>query len=66
MGAGTWFGEIGVIGRRPRTADVTATTDAIAWCVPGPTLLAAIEGGARVSDPAARLMELRLLRSAAA
>lgn len=66
MGAGTWFGEIGVIERRPRTADVTATTDATAWRIPGSTLLAAIEGGARIADPAARLMELRLLRSAAA
>ena len=66
MGPNTWFGEIGVIGRRPRTADVTATTDATAWRIPGSVLLTAIEGGARIADPAARLMELRLLRSAAA
>ena len=65
MGPGTWFGEIGVIERRARTASVTAATDSIAWRIPGPTLLVAIEGGARISDPAARLMELRMLRSAA-
>ena len=66
MGPGTWFGEIGVIERRARTASVTAVTDSTAWRIPGSTLLAAIEGGARISDPAARLMELRMLRTATA
>lgn len=66
MGPDTWFGEIGVIGRRPRTADVDASTDGTVWRLPGVDLLAAIEGGARISDPAARLMELRVRRSGAA
>ncbi|MFM7617532.1 MAG: MFS transporter [Actinomycetes bacterium] len=66
MGAGAWFGEIGVIGRRARTADVTCTADATVWRLPGTVLLASIEAGVRFSDPAARLMEARLGRSDAA
>jgi MFS family permease len=63
MGAGDWFGEIGLIHRLPRTATVTATSDATLWRVPGPVFLDALEDAA--SPPVAMLesMAERLHRS---
>lgn len=43
MGAGAWFGEIGLVDRVERTATVTATTDATVWRIPGDTFLAVLE-----------------------
>ncbi len=39
----TWFGEIGLVGHRPRTATVTATRDARVWRIPGTEFLDALE-----------------------
>jgi len=43
LGADDWFGEIGLLDHRPRTATVTATSDAIVWRIPGDTFLDALE-----------------------
>jgi MFS family permease len=63
MGVGDWFGEIGLIHRLPRTATVTAASDATLWRVPGAVFLDALEDAA--SPPAAMLesMAERLHRS---
>jgi predicted MFS family arabinose efflux permease len=63
MTAGDWFGEIGIIHRRPRTATVTATSDATVWRVPGASFLDALEDAA--APPTAMLegMAERLRRS---
>ena len=49
MGPGDWFGEIGVVGQRPRTATVVAET-AARWSIPGPTFLDAMASSATVAD----------------
>jgi predicted MFS family arabinose efflux permease len=40
---GEWFGEIGLLDRRPRTATVTATADTRLWRIPGSTFLSVLE-----------------------
>jgi predicted MFS family arabinose efflux permease len=51
MGAGDWFGEIGLVDRVRRTATVTARTDAVVWQIPGATFLAVLEdSGSPPSD----------------
>jgi predicted MFS family arabinose efflux permease len=39
----TWFGEIGLVGNRPRTATVRATRDARIWRIPGTEFLDTLE-----------------------
>lgn len=41
--AGDWFGEIGLLGRRPRTASVTAVGESTLWRIPGDTFLEVLE-----------------------
>jgi MFS family permease len=63
MAAGDWFGEIGLIQSRPRTATVIASSDARVWRIPGDAFLGALsEAG---SAPAALIdtMTHRLSRS---
>jgi predicted MFS family arabinose efflux permease len=43
LGDGEWFGEIGLLDRRPRTATVTATADTRLWRIPGSTFLSVLE-----------------------
>ena len=43
LGPGDWFGEIGLLDRRPRTATVTTTDDAVLWRIPGATFLEVLE-----------------------
>lgn len=43
LGDGDWFGEIGLIDRRPRTASVTSSTETVLWRIPGQTFLSALE-----------------------
>jgi MFS family permease len=63
MEAGDWFGEIGLIHHRPRTATVAATADATLWRLPADAFLDVLEDAA--SPPAAMLesMTERLRRS---
>jgi hypothetical protein len=42
VGADDWFGEIGLLRQTPRTATVTATSDAEVWQIPGGDFLAVI------------------------
>jgi predicted MFS family arabinose efflux permease len=63
--SGSWFGEIGLLQRVPRTATVVARTDGTVWRIPGEEFLAALTDVA--SMPAALLTEMseRLRRTAA-
>jgi hypothetical protein len=65
MAADDWFGEIGLIHGRPRTATVRCTSDAELWRVVGDDFLAALADSS--SPPTALLdsMSQRLARSAA-
>jgi len=65
MRDGDWFGEIGLLQHRDRTATVIAATAAEVWRVPGATFLSALEDSR--AEPAALMdvMAERLRRSAA-
>lgn len=43
IGPDDWFGEIGLIDQRPRTATVTTLSDTTLWCIPGETFLSVLE-----------------------
>lgn len=43
LGEGDWFGEIGLLGRRPRTASVTTSAETVLWRIPGSTFLSVLE-----------------------
>lgn len=51
MAAGDWFGEIGVLEHRPRTASVVAETAGELWRIPGAAFLDAMLGMAALPDP---------------
>ena len=63
IGPGDWFGEIGVVGQRPRTATVVAETAARVWSIPGPAFLEAVASSATVADRLGRGMQVRLVRT---
>ena len=63
MGPGDWFGEIGVVDQRPRTASVVAETPARLWSIPGPAFLEAVGSSAIVADRLGRGMQARLTRT---
>jgi hypothetical protein len=63
MGPGDWFGEIGVVGHRPRTATVVAATPARVWSIPGPAFVDAVASSAIVADRLGRGMRTRLDRT---
>jgi hypothetical protein len=63
LGPGDWFGEIGVVGQRPRTATVLAETDARVWTIPAWAFLDAVASSASVADPLTRGMQVRLART---
>ncbi len=56
LGRDDWFGEIGVLQQRPRTATVTARTAGVVWRVPGGAFLDALNDGA--AAPMALLDEM--------
>jgi MFS family permease len=56
LGRNDWFGEIGLLQGRPRTATVTARTAGVVWRVPGAAFLDALNDGA--SAPTALLDEM--------
>jgi MFS family permease len=64
MTAGDWFGEIGLLQRRPRTSTVVADTEAAVWRIPGDVFLLSLQEQA--APPAAMLDAVsdRLARSA--
>jgi predicted MFS family arabinose efflux permease len=43
LSAGDWFGEIGLLDHRPRTATVTTVDDAVLWRIPGDVFLEVLE-----------------------
>lgn len=43
LGPSDWFGEIGLLGHRPRTASVTAVRPTVLWRIPGDTFLDVLE-----------------------
>ena len=49
LGEGDYFGEIGLIERRPRTATVTAITDGSLYRIPGGDFLRVVNEGPRIS-----------------
>ena len=63
LGPGDWFGEIGVIRQRPRTATVVADTAARVWSIPGPAFLDAVASSGPVADRLGRGMQVRLART---
>ena len=65
MREGDWFGEIGLLQRRDRTATVIAATDAEVWRIPGPTFLSALEDSGTAPTALMDVMADRLRRSAA-
>jgi len=63
MGAGEWFGEIGLLREIPRTATVTAADDVQLLAIPGPVFLDAVTAHERIPDPVATALHLRLSRT---
>jgi MFS family permease len=63
IGAGQWFGEIGLLHRRPRTATVTASTAATIWRIPGTVFLDALFHGASEPTALVEVMAERLART---
>jgi hypothetical protein len=66
MTAPDYLGEIGLVERVPRTATVTAATDAVLWRVPGQVFLDAVTAGPELSPLLATGMRTRLARTPAA
>lgn len=61
--AGEWFGEIGLLQQRPRTATVVADVAAVVWRIPGDLFLDALEDGASEPTMMVEVMADRLARS---
>lgn len=66
LGPGGWFGEIGIIEHRPRTATVVAVDDAVVWRIPGATFQDALAHGDGLPGPLQASIARRLARSEAA
>ena len=43
LGDGDWFGEIGLLGRRPRTRRSRSSAETVLWRIPGSTFLSVLE-----------------------
>jgi MFS family permease len=63
MGVGDWFGEIGVLQRRPRTATVTVTDPVELVRVPGAVFLDGLAAPEILPDPIRRTVAARLART---
>ena len=62
IGPGEWFGEIGLMQRRPRVATVAACTEAVVWRIPGETFLSALQEVAAEPSALVEVMADRLGR----
>jgi CRP-like cAMP-binding protein len=65
MVAPDYLGEIGLVEGIPRTATVTAATDALLWRIPGQVFLDAVTAGPELSPLLAGGMRARLARTPA-
>ncbi|MGY1717253.1 MFS transporter [Geodermatophilus sp. SYSU D01106] len=63
MAAPDYLGEIGLVERVPRTATVTAESEAVLWRVPGALFLDAVSGGPALSPALATGISTRLART---
>ena len=63
LGPDDWCGELGLLRRVPRTATVTAETDAVLWRIPGDELVTALTAGVRLPDELVNDMDIRIARS---
>lgn len=63
MGAGDYFGEIGLLAGRTRTATVVVEEPGRLWRIPGPVFLASVQLGASASDALIGVMSERLGRT---
>jgi MFS family permease len=66
LAAPDYVGEIGLVQHRPRTATVTAATDALLWRLPGPLFLDAVTGVSMLPTGLSRDIANRLARTPAA
>jgi CRP-like cAMP-binding protein len=66
MAAPDYLGEIGLVEQIPRTATVTAATDAVLWRVPGQVFLDAVTSAPELPALLAGGMRMRLARTPAA
>ena len=62
-GEGDYFGEIGLLEKRPRTATVTAATDATLYRIPGEDFLRIVNEGPRISPTLVSVVANRLAAS---
>lgn len=60
LGSGDYFGEIGLLERRPRTATVTVTQDAVLYRIPGAEFLRIANEGPRISTTLLAVVSNRL------
>jgi CRP-like cAMP-binding protein len=63
LGGGDYFGEIGLLHKRPRTATVTALTDAVLYRIPGDDFLRIANEGPRISTTLLAVVSNRLAAS---
>lgn len=63
MRPGQWFGEIGLLHQRERSATVTATTAATVWQIPGSVFLDALYHGSSEPTALVEVMAERLART---
>lgn len=63
LGGGDYFGEIGLLHKRPRTATVTAVTDAVLYRIPGDDFLRIANEGPRISTTLLAVVSNRLAAS---
>lgn len=63
LGPGDWFGEIGLLQRRPRTATVVARTPVSLWRIPGDSFLHAMRAQPTLPAPLAVELRVRLART---
>ena len=63
LGAGDWFGEIGLLRGVPRTASITAVEPTELLVIPGRVFLDAVNASEALPDPLAATLSHRLSRT---
>ena len=63
LGEGDYFGEIGLLEKRPRTASVIATDDTELYRIPGEDFLRIVNEGPRLSPTLVSIVASRLASS---